>query len=174
MRPARIVPFLMLRVYPMPDKFAAKFPLRVSREQARNAMVHALRAFVGRGRMSVKVLANESGVEDWRINQAMIAEHDANHRPLTPEALLSITSVLGPDFTNMWLDLAGQGAFALSAEDPNPGEIAADVCQEAATIARAASDGQFDDAERALLRSVGTHLVQEGERLVGLRSVASS
>lgn len=120
----------------MSDKFAADYPLLVSREQARNAEGDALRLFVGRGRRySVKELANATGVPDWQINAAMVNGGHPDNRPLPPEARISIALFLGVAFTNKWLCLADQRAVECGEIDHD--DLAAGCIDYAARHARA-------------------------------------
>lgn len=148
----------------------------VSRSAAGREIGDALANFVGRGKpWTVKQLSNRSGVPDRRIECAMCDPETTDWRPLAAEHLLSIALVLGPDFTDDWLELARQGAFVLPDEnDPAPGDLAADNADDNAVVARAARDGVFDNDERPELKVVGTRMVERGQRLVsiGLRKAA--
>ncbi|GGB14898.1 hypothetical protein GCM10011380_00380 [Sphingomonas metalli] len=152
----------------------AKFPMLVSREQARNKIADAIRLFVGRGRRySVKQLSNGTGVPDWQINAALIDGNSPDNRPLPPEALLSVALFLGPVFTSEWLKLSNQGAFDLPDEDePKPGDVACDTADDAATVTRAAMDGEFCADERKDLRVVGVRMMSRGARLAALGNAA--
>jgi len=151
------------------DDWSANFPLLISREQAGNKIGAALRLFVGRQRRySVKQLANGTGVKDRIIECAMADAGSADYRPLPPECLLSLIAFLGPDFTNEFLPLAGQGAFELPDAEPDPGALAADNSDDNATVTRAAIDGKFDDSERPGLTVVGSRMVARGTQLVAL------
>lgn len=153
----------------MSDNFSANFPPLVSREHAGNEIGKALRLFVGRGRRySVKQLSNGSGVKDRVIECAMCSADNVDYRPLPLDALLSIASFLGAGFTNEWLGVAGQGAFDLPENEPDPGELAADNSDDNATIVRAAVDGEFCDNERKDLKVVGSRMVTRGATLVAL------
>lgn len=153
----------------MADNWSANFPLLVSREQAGNKIGVALRLFVGRGRRySVKQLANGTGVKDRIIECAMTDAGSVDYRPLPPECLLSLIAFLGADFTNEFLHLAGQGAFELPDEEPDPGTLAADNSDDNATVTRAAIDGKFDEHERPDLKVVGSRMVTRGSQLVAL------
>lgn len=153
----------------MADDWSANFPLLISREQAGNKIGAALRLFVGRQRRySVKQLANGTGVKDRIIECAMTDAGSVDYRPLPPECLLSLIAFLGADFTNEFLHVAGQGAFDLPDEEPNPGAVAADNSDDNATVVRAAMDGVFDDNERPDLRVVGSRMVTRGSQLVAL------
>ncbi|WP_375249522.1 hypothetical protein [Sphingomonas sp.] len=147
---------------------AAKFPLLVSREQARNAIGNALRLFVGRGRRySVKQLSNATGVPDWQINTALIDGGSPDNRPLPPEALLSITTFLGAVFTNEWLRHTNQGAFDLpDGEEPDPMSVAAEAAEDTAEVVRMAADQAWDGAERQRLPEIGRRKIERGMMLV--------
>jgi len=151
----------------MPASSADLQPL-VSREQARNTIADAIRLFVGRGRRySVKQLSNGTRVPDWQINAALVDASKPDHRPLPPEALLSISAFLGADFTNEWLGLAYQGAFDFPDEDdPRPGDMAVEAAENAATVARAAADGAFGPDDHPALRVVGARMKRSGAMLV--------
>jgi hypothetical protein len=153
----------------MADNWSANFPLLVSREQAGNKIGAALRLYVGRRRRySVKQLANATGVKDRIIECAMTDAGSVDYRPLPPECLLSLIAFLGPDFTNEFLCLAGQGAFELPDEEPDPGEVAADNTDDNAVVVRAAIDGHFDQDERRDLKVVGSRMMTRGSQLVAL------
>lgn len=153
----------------MADDWSANFPLLISREQAGNKIGAALRLYVGRQRRySVKQLANGTGVKDRLIECAIADAGSVEYRPLPPECLLSLIAFLGPDFTNEFLHLAGQGAFELPDVEPDPGALAADNSDDNATVTRAAMDGVFDDSERPDLRVVGSRMVTRGSQLVAL------
>ena len=149
---------------------AANFPLLVSREQAGNTIGAALRLFVGRGRQySVKQLSNATGVKDRMIECAMCDAGSIDYRPLPSEALLSIATFLGAVFTSEWMALAKQGAFDLpDADEPPPGMLAADNCDDAAIVTRAAIDGKFTADEYPNLHVVGQHMVTRGQQLAAL------
>jgi hypothetical protein len=149
---------------------SANFPLLVSREQAGNTIGAALRLFVGRGRhYSVKQLSNATGVKDRMIECAMCDAASVDYRPLPSEALLSVATFLGAVFTSEWMALAKQGAFDLpDADDPPPGMLAADNCDDAAVVTRAAIDGKFTSDEHPDLRVVGIHMIARGQCLAAL------
>lgn len=142
----------------------------VSRNVMARAVGDALRDFVGRGReYSVKQLANRSGVADRRIECAMCDPDTTDFRALGVEHLLSIAAILGPDFTDSWLELAKQGAFELpSDEDPSPGDLAADNAEDNAVVTRVARNGVFDADEKPELKVVGTRMIGRGQRLVAI------
>lgn len=153
----------------MADNWSANFPLLVSREQAGNKIGAALRLFVGRGRRySVKQLANGTGVKDRIIECAMTDAGSVDYRALPPECLLSLMAFLGAHFTNEFIHLAGQGAFELPEEEPDPDPPAADNSDDNATVTRAAIDGKFDEHERPDLKVVGSRMVTRGSQLVAL------
>lgn len=148
---------------------SANLCLLVSREHAGNKIGAALRLFVGRGRRySVKQLANGTGVKDRLIECAMTDAGSVDYRPLPPECLLSLMAFLGSDFTNEFLPLAGQGAFDLPDDEPNPGVVATDNADDNAVVVRAAIDGKFDNDERRDLKVVGSRMVTRGSQLVAL------
>lgn len=153
----------------MTDTFSANFPLLVDSAQARNGIARSLRLFVGRGRRySVKELGNATGVRDWQINQALIAADDPKHRPLPPEALLSISVFLGSEFINSWLSVCQVGVFDLPDDDYCPGDMAADNTDDNAKLVRAALDLSFDENEQPDLINVGNRLMQRGACLIAL------
>lgn len=151
----------------MSESLSAKFPPLVSREHAGNVIGHALRLFVGRGRRySVKQLSNATGVPDRTIECAMADNVD--HRSLPDWALLSLTAFLGADFTNEWLKLAHQGAFELSDDEPDPGDLAADTAEDTAKVVRMAKDNRFDEDEKPALKGVGARMVKRGQTLLSV------
>ncbi len=86
----------------------------VSRNTIREKMRAAIRLHVGRGRRySVKELSNGTGIADRVIESAMCDVDSPDYRPLTLEALASLTSFLGPSFASAYLELSGLGAFEL-------------------------------------------------------------
>jgi hypothetical protein len=86
----------------------------ISRNIVREQMRDALRLYIGRGRRySVKQLSNATGVADRLIESAMCEVDSADFRPLSLEALASISKFLGATFASHYLELAGLGAFEL-------------------------------------------------------------
>lgn len=86
----------------------------VSRNCIREKMRDALRLFVGRGRRySVKELSNGTGVADRVIESAMCDVDSEDYRPLSLEALASISKFLGASFASAILEPCGLGAFEL-------------------------------------------------------------
>jgi hypothetical protein len=154
----------------MSDQQSADFGALISREQAENAFADALRLFVGRRRRySVDQLAKGSGVPKRLIE--CFRGYPANHpdfRPLHFGHMLSLVRFLGADFTNEWLSLAGQGAFDLPDEEPDPGDLAADTTDDAATVVRAAMDRKFDKHEKPALKVVGARMISRGAQLVAV------
>lgn len=156
----------------MADNPSANYPPLVSREQAGNAIGRALGLFVGRGRRySTKELSNATGVKDRMIECAKLAPDNTDFRPLPDWALLSIARFLGADFTNVWLGLAGQGAFDLPDDEPEPGALAVEGCSDAANIVRIAHDG-IDREERAELPAIGARMIYRGQQLVAMGAAA--
>lgn len=151
---------------------SANLPPLISRERGHDAVRDALRLFIGRGRRySVKQVSNATGVKDRVIECAMTLAADPECRPIHISDLLSIAGFLGPEFTTEWLLLAQQAAVALpDADEPGPGQLAADVTDDTATIVRAARDGVFDRDERRDLKAVGTRMILNGAKLVQLRA----
>lgn len=93
---------------------SANFTPLVSRNAIREAQRDALRLYVGRGRRySVKQLANGAGIPDRVIESAMCEADSPDFRPLSLEALASITKFLGVAFASAYLELSGLGAFEL-------------------------------------------------------------
>jgi len=141
----------------------------VSRNAAGSAISAALRLYVGRGRRySVKQLANGTGTKDRVIECAMADPDSTDWRPAPPEALLSWAAFLGADFTSEWLREAGQGAFDLPDDEPEPGDLAIESTEDSATVVRAAMDGVFDGEERKELKLVGQRKIARGMQLVAL------
>lgn len=152
---------------------SANNPLLVSRNTLFFNISKGLRNAVGRGkRYSVKELSNYTGVPDRAIECAKCEPDSPDWRPLTIEQVVSLSSFLGPDFTNEWLSLAAQGAFWLPDEETPPGELAADNADDNAKIARAASDRVFDNGERPELKIVGARMMSRGAELVKLGAAA--
>lgn len=148
---------------------SANLSLLISRSETRRSIRDALRLYVGRGRRySVKQLSNATGVPDRLIESAIVDIDSHDYRPLAYECLLSIALFLGSDFTSEWLKLARQSAFDLPDDDTPPGALAADTVDDAATVTRAALDGNFDDAEKPDLRVVGRRMVSRGMRLAAV------
>lgn len=158
----------------MPDNNSANNQPLISRERIGNGIRDALRLYIGRGRRySVKQVSNATGVKDRVIECAMTNVDTVDYRPLSLEALVSIASFLGSDFTNEWLSLAAQGAFDLPDEsEPPPGALAADVCGDGAEVARRAADGEFDAEDRRALKVVGQREIARGMKLVAMARAA--
>lgn len=127
----------------MQQRQSVDFHPLVSHEQAVNAFQKGLGLFVGRGRrMSVAQLAKAAGVHHRTIEA--FKGYRIGHpdwRSLDWGQMLSISAVLGADFTNEWLPLAGQGAFDLPEDEPSPGDLAAEVAEDAAALMRATNGG---------------------------------
>lgn len=157
------------------DNGSASNSLLVSRERSANAIKAALRLYVGRGRhYSVKQLSNATGVKDRVIECAMTDPESIDWRPLPVEALLSIASFLGAEFTSEWLSLSVQGAFDLPDDgDLPPGQIAADSSEDATEIVKRAADGKFCANDRQALKFVGQRKIARGMRLVAMGKVAA-
>ena len=151
---------------------SANLPPLISRERGHDAVRDALRLFIGRGRRySVKQVSNATGVKDRVIQCAMTASEDPECRPMHISDLLSIATFLGPEFTTEWLVLAQQAAVALpNSDEPDPGQLAADVADDTATVVRAARDAKFDRDERRDLKAVGARMIYNGGKLVQLRA----
>lgn len=160
----------------MADKQSADKEPLIAREHAENAFRDALCLFVGRGRRyKVDQLAKASGVPKRLIEcyRSYVPGHP-DHRKLHFGFKLSIASVLGADFTNEWLPLAGQGAFDLPDGDGDAGTFAADNSDDNADITRKALSGTFeDDCPRQVselgsrMMTRGAHLVAVGRRVAG-------
>jgi len=118
----------------------------------------------------VKQLQNAAGVDARVIECAMCQPDDPEWRMMPADKLLSVASVLGADFTNEWLPLAAQGAFDLpdDDDDPQPGDLAADAAEHAATVARAARGGAFEPGDMPALRLVGAAKMRSGAILIGM------
>lgn len=159
----------------MSDNAAARFPLLVSREQARNKMADALRLFVGRGRRySVKQLSNATGVPDWQINAAMIDGGSTDNRPLPPESQLSIAKFLGAEFTSEWLGLAGQAAFDIPDDDTPPAmSLAIDNADDNARLLHIAADNTIAKTESKDAAAIGRREITRGMQLVAAAAKAS-
>ena len=150
---------------------AADLTPLVSREQGENEFRKALNLFVGRGRRySVAQLEIGAGVPSRAIECFRSYQFGhPDHRPLHDGHKLSIMKFLGAEFTAQWLALAGQGAFDLpDADEPPPGMLAADNCDDAAIVTRAAIDGKFTADEYPNLHVVGLHMVTRGQQLAAL------
>ncbi len=158
----------------MAEQQSADFPLLVSRSAANDAVRDALRLYVGRGRrLSVKQLSNGTGVKDRMIECAMYASDHVEHRPLRPEALLSLCMFLGSSFTSEILRGIGQAAFDLPEDEPDPGKLAIEGTDDNASVVRAAMDGEFSGDERAELRVVGQRMMSRGAQLAALPANAA-
>ena len=148
---------------------SANNSLLVSRERSANVIGNALSLFVGRGRRySVKQLSNATGVKDRVIECAKLEPDNPDWRPLPSEALLSIAKFLGADFTNEWLVLAGQGAFDLPDETPDPGNLAADNSDDNAKLVRIAIDNDVDPDEAPDAAAIGSRMMTRGAQLVAM------
>jgi hypothetical protein len=153
----------------MNARFNADLGPTISRTVAGNAINSALRSFVGRGRdYSVKMLSNASGVPDRLIESAMCHPEDPDYRPLKPEALLSIASVLGPGFTTEMLKPIQQAAYRCDRREIEPGVLAADCATDTAEVVCRAADGHFDINDRRALKLVGQRHVERGMLLVAM------
>lgn len=115
----------------------------ISRNAIREKLRDALRLYVGRGRRySVKELSNGTGVADRLIESAMCDVDSPDFRPLSQEALASITKFLGVSFASAYLELSGLGAFELmDGQIPLPkvlttAEPAQDVAEERKRLIR--------------------------------------
>jgi hypothetical protein len=96
------------------DSRSISCDLLVSRSTARERTRDALRLYVGRGRRySVKELSNATGVADRLIESAVCEVDSPDFRPLSLEALASISKFLGAPFASHYLELSGLGAFEL-------------------------------------------------------------
>ncbi len=158
----------------MADPTSADFPLLVSRSAANDAIRDALRLYVGRGRrVTVKQLSNGTGVKDRVIECAMYEADNPEHRPLRPEALLSLCWFLGATFTSEILRSIGQAAFDLPEDEPDPGKIAIEGTDDNASVVRAAMDGEFCKDERAEMRVVGLRMMSRGAQLAALPASAA-
>lgn len=144
--------------------------LLVSRSDARDAVRHALRLYVGRGRRySVKQLSNATGVPDRTIECATCDPESTDYRPLPLECLLSVSKFLGAEFTSEWLFEADQGAFELlDGEVPVPGALAAAEALDTAEIVTRAADGEFGPSDIEALKAVGHREIRRGMTLVSL------
>lgn len=122
---------------------SADVSLLVSRNSIRETIRDALRLFVGRGRRySVKELSNGTGVADRLIESAMCDPDNPDYRPLSQEALASITKFLGASFASTYLELSGLGAFELMDGQPplpkvlTPSPAAEDASEERKRLIR--------------------------------------
>ena len=113
----------------------ANFELLISRSSIREMHRRALRLFVGRGRrFSVKELSNGTGIPDRVIECAMCDVDSEDFRPLSHEALASITKFLGASFASTYLELSGLGAFELmGGQIPLP-KVLASAAQSETTV----------------------------------------
>lgn len=163
----------------MPHNPSAEIDLLVSREQAENAFAAALRIFAGRGRRySMEQLAKGIGLnKDGKPHTKPLYDFISypsghpDHRPLHMGIQFSIAKFLGAEFSSEWLRLCSQGAFDLTGDEPDPGSLIAETCEDASTIARAAMDGELDTSDRKHLRPVGHRLIARGHQLVSLGAV---
>ena len=154
----------------MSEQDAADFEPLISREQAENAFRAALNLFIGRGRQySTVQVAKATGVAKRKIEcfRSYTLGHP-DYRPLDDGDKLSITAFLGARFTNEWLTLAGQGAFDLPDEEPDPGNVAADNSDDNADLTRKALDGTFANDCPQEMTALGTRMASRGMHLVSL------
>lgn len=142
----------------------------VSREHVGNVIGNAMRLYVGRGRRySVKQLSNATGVKDRVIECAMTDAGSLDYRPLALEALLSIASFLGSDFTSEVLGVVGQGAFDLPEDgDPDPTAMMVGATEDTAELVRRAADREFCAEDRQALKVVGHNKIRRGHQLVAM------
>lgn len=160
------------------DSSAETIPL-VSREQAENAFRAAMLLFVGgKRRYSVEQLAKGIGLPKKNGKQVTKPIYDfmsypsdhPDQRPLHMGLQFSITKFLGSDFTNEWLALCTQGAFDLPEDEPDPGELAAEVSESNAKVTRMAADRNLNNDCPQELRSTGSNLMTHGAHLVAIGS----
>jgi hypothetical protein len=113
-------------------------PPLVSRNAIREKLRDALRLHVGRGRRyTVKELSNGTGVADRLIESAMCDVESPDYRPLSLEALASISKFLGVSFASAYLELSGLGAFELmDGQIPLPKVLSCSTAQEDAAEER--------------------------------------
>lgn len=159
----------------MPDNGAAELCPLVSREQIDTAFHRALNMFIGRGkRHSAAEVAKGAGVHRRCLDcyRGYPIGHP-DHRPLDEGQRWSIASFVGADLTTEVIRLIGQAAYDLPDIEPDPGVLAADSCDDTATVTRAAVDGAFDRNERQGLSVVGSRMMHRGAQLVALGSRAA-
>lgn len=134
----------------MSDKSSAELSPLVSRNRYDAQVSFALRQFVGRGKRysSARVLEGPSGVA-WRaIEAARTAPDDPEHRHLPVEKLLSISGVLGPEFTSLWMaPLTQQGAYWLPEGDGDAAKLNTDCAEFNFAHAKATSPDSPGGAE---------------------------
>ena len=136
----------------------------VSRSAAGLALSQSLRLFVGRGRRySYKQIRRGTGIPE-RMLECYLQEPDhPDWRPIKPEELASLFYFLRADFATDYLErIAGLCAYEKPEPDAMPpGDIAADIAEDAAQITRAAADNDFGPN----VRSIGTRLMSRGAQL---------
>lgn len=161
----------------MPDQHSAELSLMVSREQAENAFRKGLAIYVGgKNRFSVERLCKGIGLyrADGKLNTKAIYDFlsypsgHPDHRPLNLGIVFSITRFLGAEFTNEWLQLADQVARDLPGDEPDPGELAADISEDTAKIVRMAADRDLTNDDPNQLRETGTRMMTRGAQLVSI------
>lgn len=149
----------------MSNPHAVEFHQLIPHEQAVNAFRKGLGLFVGRGRrLSIMQVARAAGVHNRTLEcfKAYPMGHP-DHRPLDFGQMLSISSVIGADFTNEWLRLCHQCAFDLPDDEPDPGEWAAGATEDVATVLRASQSGTV-----APFPEVGARMMTRGAQLLAM------
>lgn len=143
----------------------------VSRTEFYSALAKGLRLFVGRRarrRYSYKDVEIGTGIPA-RLLEA--ATHEPGHedwRALPIERIMALSLFLGADFTSQWLKVADQGAFDLPDDEPNPGDIATDTSDAAASVVRGFQGGSIHQ-----LPNVGQVLMKRGAQLVAMAGRAA-
>ncbi|TCP30720.1 hypothetical protein [Sphingomonas sp. BK235] len=127
----------------------------------------ALRAFVGTGTpLTVKMLANASGVPDKTIVCAMAEVGSEHWRPMPFDRLLSIAAVLGAEFTAACLQPARQGAFDLPiAANLDPAALMIEVTTNAQAIVSLAADNDICAADLVKMDPLALAHIDLGVRI---------
>lgn len=146
----------------------------VSRSAVHEAVRAGLRRAIGHGRpFTVKQLANRSGVADRLIECACHEVGSPEWRGLPVEKILSLATVLGPDFTNTWLTLARQGSFTMATTiEQTPGQAVALMAGDVAEFAGLAADNKISADEGPALLRIAARKRQQSEVLVALAAAA--
>ena len=145
----------------------AEIGMTVSRSAADERFSRSLHIFVGRGKKHpVNEVAKGTGISASVIYGWLAGPTSQDWRKLHPAHLLTMAGYLGPEFTAELLQPVGQGAFWLpDADDMSPGDLAADLAEDAADVTRRAADGEFCHVDRKALGPRGRRLMVVGAQL---------
>lgn len=140
-------------------------PRLISTDAFREAVYHAIRLFVGRGRSwSVEDVAVALNAADHKITaravQSWIASDPIERRTPDTPMLGALCQLLGPSFTAKWLGPLGQGAHSLSAVTGSPAQIIAALMDGSAQFAVRGIDGVFCNIDRGDLETVADKMIE--------------